>query len=127
MHQIGLPAQAHDKLLVNSNLVMQILDEQGLSPFNTFESISRFAELLSLRRGSDFSPRVTEYAITDNTKITTIEPPCGSSTMIILSLGEVLFVDCGYALYEKEMIKLFRSILPDYDAMKNASSLHMPT
>ena len=118
MHQIGLPAQAHDKLLVNSNLVMQILDEQGLSPFKTFESISRFAELLSLSRGSDFSPRVTEYAITDNTKITTIEPPCGSSTMIIQSLGEVLFVDCGYALYEKEMIKLFRSILPDYDAMK---------
>lgn len=118
MHQIGLPAQAHDKLLVNSNLVMQILDEQGLSPFKTFESISRFAELLSLSRGSDFSPRVTEYAITDNTKITTIEPPCGSSTMIIQSLGEVLFVDCGYALYEKEMIKLFRSVLPDYDAMK---------
>lgn len=118
MHQIGLPAQAHDRLLVNSNLVMQILDEQGLSPFKTFESISRFAELLSLSRGSDFTPRITEYAITDNTKITTIEPPCGSSTMIIQSLDDVLFVDCGYALYEKEMIKLFRSILPDYDAMK---------
>ena len=117
MQLIGLPEQAHDKLLVNSNLVMQILDEKGLSPFKTFESISRFAELLSVSRGSDFAPRITEYVITDKTKITVIEPPCGSNTIIIQSCGEVLFVDCGYALYEKEMIKLFRNILPGFDAM----------
>lgn len=117
MRLIGLPEQAHDKLLVNSNLVMQILDEKGLSPFKTFESISRFAELLSVSRGSDFAPRITEYVITEKTKITLIEPPCGSNTMIIQSCGEVLFVDCGYALYEKEMIRLFRNILPDFDAM----------
>ncbi len=117
MQLIGLPEQAHDNLLVNSNLVMQILDEKGLSPFKTFESISRFAELLSVSRGSNFAPRITEYFITEKTGITLIEPPCGSNTIIIQSCGEVLFVDCGYAIYEKEMIRLFRNILPGFDSM----------
>lgn len=117
MQLIGLPEQAHDKLLVNSNLVMQILDEKGLSPFKTFESISRFAELLSVSRGSNFAPRITEYVITEKTVITLIEPPCGSNTIIIQSCGEVLFVDCGYAIYEKEMIRLLRNILPGFDSM----------
>lgn len=118
MHMIGLPEQAHNKLLVNSNLIMQILDEKGLSPFKTFESISRFAELLSVSRGSDFVPRITECTISGKTKVTVIEPPCGSNTMILQSCGEVLFIDCGYAIYEKEMLRLFRGIFPDYDNMK---------
>ncbi len=36
-----LPEDCRDDLLVNSNLVTQMLDEKGLSPYKTFESISR--------------------------------------------------------------------------------------
>jgi glyoxylase-like metal-dependent hydrolase (beta-lactamase superfamily II) len=118
MQLSGLPEEARDGLLVNSNLVMQMLDENGLSPYKTFESISRFAELLSVCRGKQFSPRITEQKISANTKITLIEPPCGSNTAIIESNGEVLFVDCGYALYQEEMKELLRSILPGFDQMK---------
>ncbi|MDY6339124.1 MAG: MBL fold metallo-hydrolase [Saccharofermentans sp.] len=118
MQLSGLPEESRDSLLVNSNLVMQILDENGLSPYKTFESISRFAELLSLSRGKQFLPRITEQKISANTKITLIEPPCGSNTAIIESLGETLFVDCGYALYRDEMLDLIRSILPGFDDMK---------
>lgn len=71
--------------------------------YKTFESISRFAELLSVCRGKQFAPRITEQKISANTKITLIEPPCGSNTAIIESNGEVLFVDCGYALYQEEI------------------------
>lgn len=46
MQLTNIPEERRDDLLVNSNLVMQMLDEKGLSPFKTFESISRFAELL---------------------------------------------------------------------------------
>ncbi len=113
-----LSDESRDALFVNSNIVMQLLDEKGLSPFKTFESISRFAELLSKYRGRAFLPRITEYSVTGNTSITLIEPPCGSNTAIVRSMGEVLFIDCGYALYREEMISLFKSLLPDFDSMK---------
>ena len=118
MQLSGLPEESRDSLLVNSNLVMQILDENGLSPYKTFESISRFAELLSLSRGKQFLPRITEQKLSANTKITLIEPPCGSNTAIIESCGETLFVDSGYALYHDEMLELFRTILPGFDGMQ---------
>ena len=118
MKLTNLPEENRDALLVNSNIIMQLLDENGLSPFKTFESISRFAELLSKCRADAFSPRITEHTITENTRITLIEPPCGSNTAVIQSGGDVLFVDCGYALYKEEMLLVFRSLLPDFDRIK---------
>lgn len=118
MQLTDLPEEKRDTLLVNSNLVMQMLDEKGLSPFKTFESISRFAELLSVCRGQAFQPRITKHKITEKTEITLIEPPCGSNTAILQSNGETLFIDCGYALYRDEMVALFHSLLPDYDKLK---------
>ena len=118
MRTMRLPEQCRDDLLVNSNLVMQMLDEKGLSPYKTFESIGRFAQLLADCRGDAFAPRITEHAVTDDTRITLIEPPCGSNTAILQSKGEALFIDCGYALYREEMEALFRRLLPDWDGMK---------
>ena len=118
MQTLELPEDCRDELLVNSNLVMQMLDEKGLSPYKTFESISRFAELLSACRDGAFSPRITQHRITDNTQITLIEPPCGSNTAILQSGGEVLFIDCGYAMYRREMEKIFRQLLPGWDSMR---------
>ena len=118
MDMSDLPEESRDTLLVNSNIIMQMLDENGLSPFKTFENISRFAELLSKCRAGAFSPRVTEHTITEKTKITLIEPPCGSNTAILQSGDEVLFIDCGYALYREEMLRLFRSILPGFNRIR---------
>ena len=118
MNCLDLPASFHDELLVNSNLVMQTLDEQGLSPYKTFESISRFAHLLADCRGSEFNPRITHHKITDNSEIILIEPACGSNTAILKSNGEILFIDSGYALYREEMEKIFRELLPDYGDMR---------
>ena len=115
---IGLNESLRDNLLVSSNVVMQMLDEQGLSPYKTFESISRFAHLLAACRGNAFSPRITRHKVTENTEIILIEPPCGSNTAILVSAGSVLFIDSGYALYRAEMEKLFRELLPAYDKMK---------
>ena len=38
--------------------------------------------------------------------------------MILNSLGKVLFIDCGYALYREEMEKLLRQLLPGFDTMR---------
>ena len=118
MQLSDLPEEKRNELLVNSNLIMQMLDEKGVSSFKTFESISKFAELLSKCRKDKFTPRISQYRVTDKTSITLIEPPCGSNTAIIKSGDEVLFVDCGYALYKEEMVKIYREILPDYDKIK---------
>ncbi len=115
---LGLSEGLRDNLLINTNLVMQMLDEKGLSPYKTFESISRFAHLLSACRGEKFLPRISHHKITENTKIILIEPPCGSNTAIIQSQGETLFIDSGYALYKDEMLALFKSLLPDFDKIQ---------
>lgn len=112
-----ISSESKEELLVNVNLAMQQLDESGVAPYRTFDSISRFAELLSVSRGDNFNPRINTYKITDNTEITLIEPPCGSNTAIIHSGEDYLFVDSGYACYEKEMIEIFRNIIPDFETI----------
>jgi len=115
---MGLPEEVSRELLVHVNLAMQTLDEQGLSPYRTFDSISKFAELLGRSKDKNFNPRISTHKITDNTKITLIEPPCGSNTIIIKSNGNVLFVDSGYACYSDEMLEVIRKTLPEFDSME---------
>ena len=115
---MGLSEKISRELLVHVNLAMQTLDEQGLSPYRTFDSISKFAELLGNAKGKNFNPRISKHKITDNTEITLIEPPCGSNTIIINSNGKVLFVDSGYACYQEEMIDIFKRIMPDFDDLE---------
>ncbi len=104
-------------LLVNANLAMQTLDEKGLSPYRTFDSISKFAELLATCRGDAFNPRITRHSLAENTEMILIEPPCGSNTMIIRSEGELLFIDSGYACYREEMLSVFKKLIPDYESI----------
>lgn len=115
---MGLSAGANQELLINVNLAMQTLDEKGLSPYRTFDSISKFAELLSVSKGENFAPRISTHQVSENTEITLIEPPCGSNTMIIKSNGDYLFIDSGYACYQKEMIDIFNKIIPEFNVIK---------
>ena len=112
---LDLTDEQRQKLLVYSNLAMQTLDQQGLLPYRTFDSISRFAELLSKHRGEGFEPRITTHRITDSTDILLIEPPCGSNTALIRSGGEILCIDSGYARYRQETLAIIRSLMPDFD------------
>ena len=113
-----ISSEAKEELIVNTNLCMQILDETGVSPYRTFDSISRFAELLAESRGRNFTPRITEHQITENTSVTLIEPPCGSNTAIIKSGSESLFIDTGYACYKNEMMAIIRNIIPEFDRIE---------
>ncbi|MBR2449605.1 MAG: MBL fold metallo-hydrolase [Clostridia bacterium] len=115
---MGLSQTSKQDLLVNVNLAMQTLDECGLSPYKTFDSISKFAELLAESKAENFNPRITEHKITDKTKIILIEPDCGSNTAIIESDGERVFVDSGYACFKTEMLKLISELVPDFKARK---------
>ena len=113
-----IPADSKDELIINTNLAMQLLDESGISPYRTFDSISRFAELLAESRGKNFTPRITTNKVTENTDIILIEPPCGSNMTIIRSCGEYLFIDTGYSCYRSEMLRIIRELIPDFDTME---------
>ena len=115
---IGLSAEMRENLLIHTNLAMQTLDEQGLSPFRTFDSIGRFAEMLAQYKGNAFSPRISEHKLSANTELVLIEPPCGSNTVILKSWDRALFIDSGYACYREEMATVFRKVLPNYDKME---------
>lgn len=114
---LDLSDEQKQGLLVSTNLAMQTLDEQGLSPYRTFDTISKFAELLARSRADQFVPRITTHPITDNTQVILIEPACGSNTAIIKSGAEVLVVDSGYACYRQEMLPILRSLIPDFDTV----------
>ena len=117
----GISPTRKNELLVNANLAMQTLDERGQSPYRTFDSISRFADMLAGCRGEAFTPRVSRHAVTDRTEILLIEPPCGSNTAILRSGEETLFIDTGYAYYRQEMLELFRELVPGFDGMKKTA------
>nr|MBQ4318809.1 MBL fold metallo-hydrolase [Clostridia bacterium] len=119
----GISGSARNELLINTNLAMQILDENGMSPYRTFDSISKFADMLASSKGEAFSPRITSHRITDKTVIEVIEPPCGSNTMIIKSGGDYLFVDTGYAYYTKEMLDVIRQLIPEWDGIPKKALL----
>lgn len=113
---LTLSDEQKQSLLISSNLAMQTLDERGLSPYRTFDSISKFAELLAKSKGERFVPRVSTYTITENTEIVLIEPACGSNTAIVKSFGKILCVDSGYACYREEMLQLLCRIDPAFDS-----------
>ena len=115
---MGLSEEHRKELLVQVNLAMQTLDEHGLSPYRTFDSIGKFAELLAASKGEAFSPRITEFPLTEATSLTLIEPPCGSNTAILKHGEEALFIDSGYACYREEMLPILRRILPGFDGME---------
>ena len=112
---LDLSEEQKQGLMVSANLAMQILDEQGLSPYRTFDSISKFAELLGKSKGEQFVPRITTHMITDNTEIILIEPACGSNTAVMKSHGEFLCVDSGYACYREEMLKILHDCIPGFE------------
>ncbi|MBR4504647.1 MAG: MBL fold metallo-hydrolase [Candidatus Methanomethylophilaceae archaeon] len=115
---MALSPEKKEELLVNCNRAMQLLDERGLSPYRTFDSIGKLAELLVRCKGDAFSSRVTRHRISERSMITVIEPPCGSNVTIIESDGETLFVDSGYACYKEETLKLIREVVPGFDGMR---------
>jgi len=118
--------EGKEEMLINVNLAMQLLDERGMSPYRTFDTVSRFAEFLARYRGEAFEPRITEHALTEQTKLILIEPPCGSNTTILKHGSEYLFIDTGYACYKEEMLKIFRRLIPEYDSIRKRALITHP-
>lgn len=115
--KLGLNQSDTNALIADANLIMQLLDERGKSPYKTFEYIGKFADALARYHGNDFSARISSRELADGLTLYAIEPPCGGNTYLLIKNNAILAVDCGFACYRKEMLKVFHTIQPDFDRM----------
>ena len=121
--RMKLSEEDRGELVIQSNLVMQLLDEHGGSPYKTFEFIAKFAEALARNRGDYFAPRISLHDVAPDVTLTLLEPPCGSNTAILHWQDQYLFIDTGYACYHEEMLDYLRALIPDFDHCKKTALL----
>lgn len=107
------------RLMIDSNLIMELLNKNDLPPYKTFEYIGKFAEAMTLYKGEAFSPRVTNYSLSD-ADITLIEPPAGSNICLIRSGGYLSVFDGGFASYKKETLKLIKALCPGFSFLNRS-------
>ena len=109
-----------NEFIINSNKIMQILDEKNELPHKTFEYIRRFAKFIVDHKGDKFNARLSQKKISDKVTLHLIEPPCGSNTYILESENELLFVDSGFACFKNEMHLIFNNLFPNYKKKKKS-------
>lgn len=102
-------------LLIRSNKMMQVLDEQDKSPLQTFDYIRRFARFVADHHGAAFDAVVSRRELADDLTLHVIEPPCGSNTFVLEHGKELLFVDGGYSCFREEMLRILHSLFPDLE------------
>ncbi len=115
--KLGLDKNEKHALILESNRIMQMLDDKNELPFKTFEFIADFAQMIAKAKGENFKPRITVKKLDEETTLTLIEPDCGSNTYFIRRGDKLFFVDSGFECYKNEMLRLLRFLIPDFDKM----------
>ena len=114
---LDLSEEQTEQVLIQSNRIMQMLDEDNKAYLKTFDYINRFAKFIRNHRKENFRPRISRISPSpaEGLTITVIEPPFGSNTYIMEYNGDLLFVDCGFSCCREEMLEIFRRLCPDFD------------
>ena len=123
---LHLDKDAENALIADSNRIMQNLDERDRSSQLTFSYIGKFAEMLHSFQGENFRPTVSMRVLADGFLLHCIEPPCGSNSYILEKDGDLLFIDCGFACYAREMLRLLREMFPGFDTRRKDLILTHP-
>ena len=112
---LSLDAESTEKILVQSNRIMQMLDEGNDSYLKAFDYIYRFAKFVVDHKGDAFDAAVSVHELAPDLTLYRIDPPCGSNIYILDCEGERLFFDCGFACYKEEMLAILTGLFPDFD------------
>ncbi len=115
---LGLDQKQTNSVIVNSNRIMQILEERNESPLKTFDYIFRFAKFVQDHKGLNFHSIITKEKINDEVNLYLFEVSCGSNTIIFEYKNDLLFIDCGFACYRDEMTSLFYRTFANFDSYK---------
>lgn len=121
--KLGLSHEKTQELIAQANLLMQMLDEKNELPQKTFGYIARFIDFISDHKGESFMPKVSQRKLVSGKMLFIIDPPCGSSTYILQNKDTLLFVDSGFACYQRETMREIKNLFPEFDSMKKALAL----
>ena len=100
------------EVLVASNMAMQHLESTGGQPAKTFAYIRRFAEDVAAGLHGGFSPVTDTMDLPGGRRLHMFEPPCGSTTYVLESDEEQLFVDGGFSCFSDAMMRIVDSACP---------------
>jgi len=122
---LGLTQNQTASFIVNSNKIMQFLEEKNESPMKTFKYIHRFAKFINDHHGENLHPVISATDISEKTKLHLIQVACGSNTAVFENIenGDLLFIDCGFACYRQEMLEVLEGLFPDFDKRKKSIML----
>ena len=123
---LRLGHDATDLLIADANRIMQHLDDRNEAPYKTFSYIGKFAEMLHSFEGGAFCAKLHRRSLKNGFTLHMIEPPCGSNTYILEKDAHLLFIDCGFACFQSEMLALLHGLFPDFDAMEKSIVLTHP-
>lgn len=115
--QNHLSEDEKSRLIVDSNLIMEMLTRQNSPPYKTFDYIGQFAAGLMEFKGAAFVPRITGRELPGGIRLTLIEPPCGSNICVLRTGGRLLCVDGGFPCYRGESLECLRRAVPDFDLL----------
>jgi len=97
--------------------VASLMKSRGQSPDGVLDSILKLAEFIAYHRDLNFKPRITKQALTPETDLVVVEPPCGSNTYILRNGDDLLFVDTGMGIFSDEMITELWEMFPAFFSM----------
>lgn len=112
--KLNLDRKLTNNLIADSNLIMQMLDENDNPTYKVFDKIAKFADLILKYKGASFNAKITKKALKADVNLYVIEPPCGSNVTILEKNEKLLFVDCGFACYENEMNLLLSTLFSNF-------------
>lgn len=113
--KLNLTEEQKSEFLINSNLIMQNLDEKNLPPYKTFDYIGKFSDYLLKYKEEFYNPRISEIKLSEEEYLLIVEPPCGSNICVFVTKDTLVFVDAGFGLYKEELLKILRQKIKDFD------------
>lgn len=121
-HRMGLTKAQEKALLVNSNRIVQSLENTNADPFKPFDYLRQFSRGIDEFRGDSYgkSVRVTRFEAPGGARCTCIEPPAGSDTWVLEANDLLICIDSGYRAFREELLGTLRECYPDWDDRKKA-------
>jgi len=111
---LGLSTAETIQFISESNRILQVLQSDGENAGKVFDYIRRFAYFVSSCRGENYKVNIEKIVLSESVDLISIQPYCGSNTYVLVSDGELILIDTGYAIYADELLHVLGGLIPDW-------------